>query len=308
MALFEKALEAGVMSTKLLVRADVSKKILLEAHGIATAFEARYSAYRRDSFLNRVNAAAGRERVACSEADRTLFARCIEASRRSGGAFDITIGAVSHGAYRFGFSDQELPSEQTIARRMGLVGYEMIALDAEGIFLPKAGMRLDLGGIGKGYVAGLIARFLEARGATKALVNVGGEIVTFGKRYTIALKNPFAEGNTAYLRTSCEPLSVSTSGDYERFIGSREHHHILHRGSGRPPAAYSSMTVLRNGFDIDLLDAYATAMFSMDRESILALTKPEGIATIIIDRAGDLQANNLDALRFDRVTFPAARQ
>jgi len=302
-ALFEKALEAKVMSTRLLIRANVSGKLLREAYRIATAFEARYSAYRADSFLNRINAAAGKERLPCREDDRALFARCIEASRQSGGAFDITIGALSHGAYRFGFADQGLASAKTIGRQLALVGYEMIDIDDEGIYLPKAGMRLDLGGIGKGYAAREIALFLKARGATKALVDVGGEIVTFGKRYTIALKHPFAEGNIAYLRVSGEPLSISTSGDYERYIGTREHHHILSRDSGRSAGGYSSMSVLRNGFDIDLLDAYATAMFNMDETSIRSQVRALQVGTIIIDKAADLRLDNLSSVDFGTLSL-----
>ena len=303
MALFEKALEAKVMSTKLLIRANVSKKVLLEAYGIATAFEARYSAYRPDSFLNRINGAAGKERVPCREEDRALLERCIEASRRSGGAFDVTIGALSHGAYRFGFADQGIASEETIERQKALVGFEMIDITGEGIYLPIKGMRLDLGGIGKGYAARMIALFLKGQGATKALVDVGGEIVTFGKRYTIALKHPFAEGNIAHLRVSGQPLSISTSGDYERYIGTREHHHILNRESGRSAGGYSSMTVLRNGFDIDLLDAYATAMFNMDEASVRSQVRTLQVATIIIDKASDIRIDNLSSVDFGTLSL-----
>ena len=60
MAFFEKALKASVMSTHLLIKANVSKKILLQAHKIATDFESRYSAYKEDSFLNTINHNAGK--------------------------------------------------------------------------------------------------------------------------------------------------------------------------------------------------------------------------------------------------------
>ena len=139
MAFFEKALEGKVMSTHILIRANISKQILYEAYAIARDFESRYSAYKEESFLSQVNRNAGKKPLPCTKDDRELFQRCIEASRLSEGKFDITIGALSHGAYHFGFNDQKVATPQEVGRKKSLVNYKMIHLDEKGIYLEKAG-------------------------------------------------------------------------------------------------------------------------------------------------------------------------
>ncbi len=301
MGLFEKALEAEVMSTHILIRADVSKNLLLKAYAMAKEFEHRYSAYKSESFLNEINNSAGIKRVECQAEDMALFKSSLEASKMSGGEFDITMGALSHGAYHFGFSNQKVADKKSIEKQKELVDYRLIELDENSIYLPKKGMRIDLGGIGKGYCAKKIALYLKESGAKKALVDVGGEIVSFGKSYTVAVKDPFLKTNLAYIKTSKEPISISTSGDYERFIDSRENHHILNKESGGSPSLYSSMSVLQNGFGIDMLDAYATAMFNKDEEYVRSFSKEIGFATISIDKDSNISFNNIKDLKLKSI-------
>ena len=163
-----------------------------------------------------------------------------------------------------------------------LVNYKEITLTSDSIILKTEGMRLDLGGIGKGYVAKQIALFLAHQGASKILVDVGGEIVTRGKSYTIALKDPFSEGNIAYIKTSPEDMSISTSGSYERFID-KENHHIINATAGTSSPYYSSMTILQNGWNIDSLDAYATALFNQAPSHIRQMADALDISMITID-------------------------
>ena len=282
MALFEKVLEAQVMSTHLLIRANVSKAILYQAHKIATDFERHYSAYKEDSFLNIINNNAGIKPTPYTEEDYALFRTSIEASKQTNGLFDVTIGALSHGAYHFGFANEGKASQEQIETQKKLVNYQNITLTREDIYLQNRGMRLDLGGIGKGYAAKRIANFLAKYGATKILVDVGGEIVTRGKAYTIALKDPFNEGNIAHIKTSKADMAISTSGTYERFID-EENHHILNTDKGTSPHYYTSMTILQNGWDIDYLDAYATALFNQPPSHIRQMADALNISMITID-------------------------
>jgi len=302
MALFEKVLEAKVMSTHLLIRADVSKKILLQAHKIATEFEKRYSAYRKDSYLNTINQHAGKQAIACTEADYALFKRAIHASEQTEGLFDITIGALSHGAYHFGFTNQSLASPQEIDKQKKLVNYKNIQLSEKRIKLTKEGMRLDLGGIGKGYVAKLIADFLEKAGANKILVDVGGEIVTRGRAYTIALRDPFSKENIATIKTSDQDTSISTSGNYERFID-QKNHHILHASKGNSSDYYSSISILQNGWNIDYLDAYATAIFNLPHERLKEIAKKRNISIIAIDCDQNIMLYNLKETQLSGIDF-----
>lgn len=303
MAIFEKALEADIMSTHMLVRANVSKSILHQVYAIAKEFEKRYSAYKNDSFLNTINAMAGIEAVSCTDADIELFTQSVLASQKTNGAFDITIGSLSHGAYHFGFSNQQIASKEMIEKQKKLVNYKNIILSGNTIFLKERGMRLDLGGIGKGYVAKKIAILLKEKGATKGLINVGGEIISFGKSYNIALQDPFSSNKFLYFRTSKEPVSISTSGDYERFICTKEHNHILDTRSGNPSHLYSSMSIIKNGFDIDMLDAFATAMSNNSINDIKKFTKEMDCSAILINKESDCSMIEIQKLKYKNIEF-----
>jgi len=303
MALFEKALEATVMSTHLLIRADVSKEVLKEAYRIAKDFEKRYSAYKEDSFLSEINTKAHLQPLPCTAVDLQLFQRAHDASVVTKGTFDITIGSLSHGCYHFGFVNQSIPKEAQLQKEKALVDYRSVVLQDNTIFLKERGTRLDLGGIGKGFCANLIVQFLLDQGAKKLLVDVGGEIVTVGKSYTVAIKDPFKEGNIAYIKTTKEATSLSTSGNYERYIGSTKTHHIINPDSARSKNFYSSMSVIKNGFDIDLLDAYATALFNQNPSEVQQFSKKEKITTILIDQDGSVIINNLEASRIQKLEF-----
>ncbi|MCD6260137.1 MAG: FAD:protein FMN transferase [Helicobacteraceae bacterium] len=303
MAWFEKALRAKVMSTTILIRANVPKAKLFQAYKIAQDFEERYSAYRKDSFLSQINANAGVRRVACKQEDHEFFTRALEACKLSEGVFDITIGALSHGAYHFGFANESQASQEELSKQKKLVDYREIDINQDGIFLKKKGMRLDVGGIGKGYVAKKIILFLQECGATKALVDVGGEIVCFGKNYTIALKDPFSNGNIGVIKSSKEPLSIATSGDYERFIGSRQNHHILDKKSGASSNFYSSLSVIQNGFDIDMLDVFATALFNQSLPHLKKSIVKQKFAMVTIDKEATLSLWNLKALQIEKMEF-----
>ena len=307
MALFDKALNAKVMSTHLLIRANLSKKILLEAYDIAKDFEARYSAYKESSLLTTINKAAGRETVDCTPEDMALFQRCLLASEQTQGGFDISIGALSHGAYHFGFSNQSLAPKALLKQQKKLVNYKNIVLKDGSIFLKEKGMRLDLGGIGKGYAARLVANFLKEAGATRILVDVGGEIVTMGKQFTVALQDPFGKGFLGYIKTTKAPLSISTSGDYERYIDEKNHH-ILNVEKGDSSTYYRSMTVMKDGWDIDLLDAYATALFNIEPTTLSSMAQQLEVAILVVEKNRDIRYSNAEKAHLSKLELRSSTQ
>ncbi|MDQ7084182.1 MAG: FAD:protein FMN transferase [Sulfurovum sp.] len=302
MALFEKALEAKVMSTHLLIRANVSKTILYQAHKIATDFESRYTAYQEHSFLNQINQNAGIKPIPCTAEDTAFFEICLNASKHTKGLFDISIGALSHGVYHFGFSNQSLPSASMLCSQKRLVNAKDILLVNDSIFLKHKGMRIDVGGIGKGYVAKQISLFLAQKGATKILVDLGGEIITRGKSYTISIQDPFSKGNIAYLKTSTQDMSISTSGNYARFID-EQNHHILDSSKGTSPSYYSSMTLLQNGWKIDYLDAYATALFNQAPSTLEEISQNLNISLITINTQAMVSLYHLKDLEIEGLKF-----
>ena len=162
-------------------------------------------------------------------------------------------------------------------------------------------MRLDFGGIGKGYIAQKLVGTLKQRGASKALVNVGGEICTFGKEYNVAILDPFTKENIAIIKTSKNELSISTSGDYERYIGSKEYHHILDHKSATQNHFYSSITIIKDGICGTLLDCIATMAFNAPQEELKGLAKKYDVAIIAIVEEGELLFENFKSLSIKSV-------
>ena len=280
--LFDKALRATVMTTELLVNSNVSKKILYKSLNIAKEFEYKYSAYKNDSLLSKINNASGIEAIKCTKDEALIFQKALEIATLSDGKFDPTIGALTQGLYGFGTNSSKIPKARELDKIKKLVNYKLLDINKNEIYLKQKGMKLDLGGIGKGYVADIIIKHLLDSGASRALVSVGGEICCFGKKYNIAIKNPFSNDNIAIIKSSKNPISISTSGDYERYIGSKEHHHILDSKSAKQNHYYSSVTLIKNTIDATMLDGVATIIFNSPEDELKILADKFNIAIIAI--------------------------
>ncbi len=306
MGFFINGLKAKVMSTELIMEADVAKSVLFEALELVKSFESKYSAYKEDSLLSEINSSSGVTPVQCSAEELEIFSQALEIAKESKGLFDPTIGVLTQGSYGFGTHNAKLPSKKELQEKKALVDYKECIIDAGSIYLRKKGMRLDLGGIGKGYIADKLMEFLLKKGASKVLLSVGGEICSYGKKYTIALQNPFEENNSAIIKTSKAMLSISTSGDYERFIGSKENHHILDNTSAKPNHFHSSITILKSGLHGAMLDAVATIAFNTKREDLYTLAQKFAVAIIAISPQKSIQVekfSGLDIESFEMFSF-----
>ncbi len=261
-----------VMSTELLIKADVDDKTLKECYEFALEVERTMSAYREDSFVSRINMCAGEEGVECPKEVVEVIKLSLEMAERTRGLFDPTVGAVVHGLFGFGTARERVPQNEEIERTKKLVNFRNVSVQGNKVFLTRRGMRLDLGGIAKGWTAQRLAEMLLLLGAEKALVSVGGEICTFGKRWRIAIKNPEGGGHIGIVETDEGKTTLSTSGDYERFIGSRHNHHIVNPTKGIQENFYSSLTLVEKGFCGGQLDALTTACFNLPPGKVAELT------------------------------------
>ena len=299
MSFFENGIKAKVMSTELVIEANVSKKVLFESLDLAKEFEVTFSAYNEESLLCRVNRNAGVKAVTCSESELELFKEAFMMAEVSDGVFDPTIGVLTQGVYGFGKKSAKIPSKNELQKVKKLVNYKNLIINKKEVYLKEKGMKLDFGGIGKGFIADKIMSYLRERGATKALVNVGGEISTFGKHYNIALRDPFSKNNLAIVKTCKEPLCISTSGDYERYIASRENHHILDNKTAKQNHYYSSVTIIQNGRVCTMLDAVATIVFNSNKEFLKDISLKYNIAIIAVVDSGEIYFENFKALNIE---------
>lgn len=250
--------------------------------GLFQDLDNRLSTYKEDSEISRLN----REQILLpSEPTRLILERSIEMARITGGAFDVTIGALSHGAYRFG-RDERLPDQQEITEAKGNIGIDRLRIDKERATLEK-GSIVDLGGIAKGFAVDLSIELLLKRGIDKAVVAASGDIGCIGP-CQIEINDPFhPEGSIAVLRSSLPRLAVSTSGNYERYIRTKQHNHLLDPSTGLSGQVFASVTLLGDG-DNTRLDAIATAVSVMEMDRAVALLERERIAYLLILNDGTI--------------------
>ena len=209
--------------------------------------EARYSRYRPDSLIGRVNAAAGGATVPCDAETLALLRFADHLWRASEGRFDATSGVYRRA---WDFRSGQLPEPAAIDALRPLVNWPAVQWGEAGLRLPVAGMELDFGGFGKEYAADRAAGVLRAAGVAHALVELAGDLVAIGPRpdgapWQIGIRHPRTPG-ALLASVPLADQALATSGDYERFIEheGRRYGHVLDARTGWPQDHWQSASVV----------------------------------------------------------------
>ena len=249
------------------------------------------STWIASSELSQVNAEAGHHPVRVSRETFEVVSKSIEIARLTDGGFNIALGpAVEAWSVT---ERQDIPTDEELDRLKGLVDWTNIQLnqDEQTIFLPRPGMRIDVGGIGKGYAADRAVTAMKRAGAQGGVVALSGDIKTFGalpdaEGFPVGIKHPRDEG-TVMAVVNLKDEAISTAGDYERFFerdGIR-YHHILDPTTLQPARACQSVTVI--GKEGTLVDGLDTGIFVLGPERGMALVERlPGIEAVIVDAQG----------------------
>ena len=245
------------------------------------------SRYREDSDVSRVNRDAVTGPVSVPEPLFEVIRKALDISELSGGAFDISFGSVG---YLYDFRAGIQPSDEALEAPLKAVNYQDIVLDEaqRTVSFRRPGMRLDLGGIAKGYAVDRGVQVLEKAGIRHARLSAGGDMRLLGdkrgKPWVVGIRDPRSEDDNAAV-LPLNDVAVSTSGDYERFFmdeSGERIHHIISPGTGRPARGIQSVTIL--GSDALTTDGLSTAVFVLGVEQGLAMiNRLPGIDAIIID-------------------------
>lgn len=262
--------DAPIMGTRCDVELWTEDRVKGEAAISAVFDELRridneFSTYKPDSEVSRVNAGAAQAPMRISEELFDLIATSIEYSQLTRGTFDITYASVG---YMYSYPDRVRPTDAQIAAALPESNYRHIHLDkaAHTVFFDHAGVRIDFGGIGKGYAVDRGIAVLQRLGVTRAMVNAGGDsrIIgdRFGKPWIIGIRDP-DDRNRTILKIPLADTAFSTSGDYERFFdeGGVRYHHILDPQTGRSPHKVRSVTII--GPNATRTDALTKSVFVM---------------------------------------------
>ena len=262
--------------------------VMAEMHRIDRAM----SPHKAESELSLINGDAGAGPVPLSDEMTSLLARAESFARLSGGAFDITYAAVGR---LYDYRARVRPSEAALARAREAVGWRELILDRKSrtVRFARPGMRIDLGGFAKGYAVDNAARVLRARGIDHAIVSAGGDSRVIGDRrgrpWTIGIRDPRRGGGEMVAVLPLVDVSISTSGDYERFFdeGGERFHHLIDPATGRSPRGVHSVTVLAE--DGLTCEALSKAVFVLGADKGLALIASQpGVDAVVVDANGTL--------------------
>ncbi|VAX05425.1 FAD:protein FMN transferase [hydrothermal vent metagenome] len=262
--------------------------------------DALMSPFKDNSELARINQQAGDTPVILSKELFQLILRAETVSEMTGGVFDISFASVG---YLYDYRKGIHPSTKEIKAQLPAVNYRAIKLDSKtrSIFFSLPGMRIDLGGIAKGYAVDKAAHLLRQRGIQHALVSAGGDSRLLGDRHgrpwMIGIRHPrdtpkkttAEKARTSPVVLPLSNIAISTSGDYERFFirdGVR-YHHIINTKTGRAARASQSATVI--GPDATLTDALSTSVFILGaKKGIALINRLPGFDAVVIDSHGQL--------------------
>jgi thiamine biosynthesis lipoprotein len=245
-----------------------------------------------ESEVSRINGRAGGNPAKASTEVLEVIQRAGEISKASGGHFDISVGALLD-LWGFEGSGSRVPSKVEVEKALRSIGYGAIVVDEEAatVELTK-GMRIDLGGIAKGYAVDRAYELLTLKGYGNVIVNAGGDMRVGGRKpngpWVIGIQDP--RDRSRILATfDAEGTSVATSGDYERYfeIDGIRYHHLLNPFTGFPARGCRSVTILAK--EALSADALATAVFVMGpRKGLQLIETLEGIEGLIVSADGEI--------------------
>jgi thiamine biosynthesis lipoprotein len=237
---------------------------------VFTEFErldALMSVWRAGSDVLRINAAAGDAAVPVSADVREALRTARQISEWTGGKFDVTFGALTD-VWKFDHDqDNTVPDADAIRRRLPLIDYRQIEIDegAGTVRAKRRGMRVHLGGIGKGYAVEHAMNIMRRAGLRDFLIQAGGDLYAAGlkdgKPWRLGIDDPRGPGGRSFATVDLSDGTFSTSGDYSRSFMKNgiRYHHLLDPATGQPARGCRSVTIVA---DSPLLaDGLSTGVF-----------------------------------------------
>jgi thiamine biosynthesis lipoprotein len=286
----------GIMGTRIAVEVWAETKEQGDAAIEAVLADMRridreMSTYKPDSEVSKVNAEAAKHPVRISRELFDLLSQALEYSRLTEGAFDITYASVG---YLYDFRKHVRPDETQIEKALPGIDYRHVILDskAQTVKFAREGVRIDLGGIGKGHAVDSGIRILQQRGLAHAVVTAGGDsrIIgdRFGQPWVVGIRHPDRK-EEVIARIPLEDAAISTSGDYERYFDEKgvRYHHIIDPKTGQSASKVRSATVI--GPTATRTDGLSKTAFVLGAEKAIEIyNRLDGIDAIVVKPDGQV--------------------
>jgi thiamine biosynthesis lipoprotein len=290
-----RRVDDGIMGTRITVELWSDDATKAEQAIDAVLEEMRHvdesmSTYKPTSEVSQVNAKAADGPMRISKELFDLLVTAKEYSVITEGAFDITYASVG---YMYDFRKHVRPDEAQIDKALPAVNYRHVLLDPkqQTVQFSQKGVRIDLGGIAKGYSVDRGIEVLKARGFTRAYVSAGGDsrIIgdRFGKPWMVGIRDPRKGEGEVITKIPLADAAISTSGDYERFFEENgvRYHHIIDPHTGHSASKVRSATII--GAYATRTDGLSKTAFVLGPEKAMEIyNRIEDIDAIIVKLDG----------------------
>ena len=251
-----------------------------EIDSLLAGFDRSLSLYVPESVISRVN--RNDPGVVADDYFVEIFKTATEVTRKTGGAFDITVGPLVN-AWGFGPDGKADPGTVNIDSLLQLVGMDKVVLQGRKLVKKVPGVQLDVNAIAQGYAVDVVGSFLESRGIRNYLIELGGEIRTRGHKingrpWTVGIDRPvdnnLIPGQDLQVIMECFEINLATSGNYRKFYEKNgvKYAHSIDPRSGYP-VLDRLLSVTITAPDCMTADAYATACMVMGLEEGISLVE-----------------------------------
>lgn len=253
------------------------------AFGIIEDVEASLSSYDKNSPIYKLNQ---RKKA---DINRYTF-EALELSKKyykeSGGYFNIGVGSITKDLYRFG-EDERVPHAKEL--QAADLSFEALSFNKKEATLKK-NIKIDLGGMGKGFAVDKVTEYFKSNGITNAVIAASGDIRCIGS-CKVKIQNPHAKTFLVDFETLKNDTGVSTSGNYNRYVNTTEHNHLIDPKLKKSAQNFVSVTLVSQIPNSDL-DAYATAISVMPKKKAYSFLKRLPVAYILLETEGKLQVSD----------------
>ncbi|MDF1883529.1 FAD:protein FMN transferase [Sulfurimonas sp. SAG-AH-194-C21] len=197
--------------------------------------------------------------------------------KKSGAYFNVAIGSVTKDLYHFG-EDERIP--QSWELNVSDTSFNTLVFDKKRAKLGQ-GVKIDLGGFGKGYGVDRAIEYLKINTVQEARVSLSGDIRCLGI-CEININNPFSDEALLHFFTKEEEMGISTSGNYNRFVGTKENNHLINPKTKESQQNFISLTLISTLPNADI-DAYATAASVMPKELAYKFLDSLDLAYVVLE-------------------------
>ncbi|WP_418263024.1 FAD:protein FMN transferase [Flavobacterium faecale] len=239
-----------------------------EIDSLLNVIDASMSTWIPTSIISRIN--NNEQNVVIDNYFETVYTKSIEVSEKTTGDFDITVGPLVN-AWGFGPTNKNSLSKIQVDSLLQLVNYKKVSLKNNQVSKENPNIKIDFNAIAQGYSVDVLARFLETKGINNYLVELGGEIISKGKKGDIDWKVGIEQPNEEQaIERKLEAIinlknrALATSGNYRKFYieGDQKFSHIINPKTGYP-AKHNLLSTTVIADDGITADAYATAFMVM---------------------------------------------